>query len=215
MPYQVFNSHASEYDAWYDTEAGKAIFAMEVECLKPLLHSYSRPYLEIGVGSGRFAQALGIEYGVDPAPALVQMAKARGVKVTEATGEQLPFPNEMFGGLLIAFTLCFLDDPQKALEEAWRVLQPEGRLVLGLILRNSPWADFYAHKGKEGHPIYSMARFFSKEEVENLLQMSGFKVLDYRSTLFQPPGQSTYHIEKPVDGYFREAGFVAIRSRRQ
>src|SRR4030042_934182 len=171
MPYHVFDSHASEYDAWYDTEAGKAISAMEVECLKPLLHGYGRPYLEVGVGSGRFAQALGIEYGVEPAPALVRMAKARGVKVTEATGEELPFPDEMFGGILMAFTLCFLDKPQKALEEAWRVIEPEGGLVLGLILRDSPWAEFYADKGREGHPIYSKARFLSKEEIENLLHV--------------------------------------------
>src|SRR4030043_1450095 len=169
MPYQVFNSHASQYDAWYDTEAGKAIFAMEVECLKPFLHRHNRPHLEVGVGSGRFAQALGVEYGVEPAPALVQKARARGVKVTEATGEELPFPNEMFGGILMAFTLCFLDNPQKAFQEAGRVLQPEGGLVLGLILRNSPWAEFYSAKGRQGHPIYSKARFLAKEDVENLL----------------------------------------------
>ncbi len=215
MPYQVFDSHASEYDAWYDTEAGKAIFAMEVDCLKPLLHSYSRPYLEVGVGSGRFAQALGIEYGVEPAPALAHMAKARGVKVTEATGEELPFPDKMFGGLLMAFTLCFLDNPQKALQEAWRVLQPEGGLVLGLILRDSPWAEFYAKKGKEGHPIYSQARFFSKDEVEHLLRLSGFKELRYRSVLFQPPGLSIYHTEKPTEGYFKDASFVSIVCQKQ
>ena len=215
MPYKVFDNRAGEYDAWYDTEAGKAIFAMELECIKPFLQRYSRPYLEVGVGSGRFAQALEIEYGVEPAPALAHMAKARGIKVTEATGEELPFPDEMFGGLLMAFTLCFLDNPQKALQEAGRVIQPEGGLVLGLILRDSPWAEFYAGKSKEGHPIYSKARFLSQEEVENLLQMCGFKVLDYRSTLFQPPGQSTYQQESPVPGYFQSAGFVAIRSRRQ
>ena len=214
MPYHVFDSHASEYDAWYDTEAGKAIFAMEVDCLKPLLYGYGRPYLEVGVGSGRFAQALEIEYGVEPAPALAHMAIARGVKVTEATGEELPFPDEMFGGLLMAFTLCFLDDPQKALEEAWRVLQPEGGLVLGLILRDSPWGEFYTRKGREGHPIYSKARFFSKEDVENLLQMCGFKVPDYRSTLLQPPGRSTYQHESSVTGYFQSAGFVAIVSSK-
>jgi SAM-dependent methyltransferase len=214
VPYQVFDSRASEYDAWYDTEAGKAIFTMEVDCLKPLVHGYSRPYLEVGVGSGRFAQALGIDYGVDPAPALVHMAKTRGVKVTEATGEELPFPNEMFGGLLMAFTLCFIDKPQKALQQAWRVLQPQGGLVLGLIIRDSPWAEFYASKGRERHPIYSKARFLSKEEIENLLQMRGFKVLNYRSTLFQPPGQSTYQHESSVSGYFQSAGFVAIVSSK-
>ena len=100
MSYQVFDSHASEYDAWYDTEVGKAIFAMEVECLKPLLHRYSRPYLEVGVGSGRFAQALGIEYEVDPAPALVQMAKARGIKITKAQVRNCPFLTGCSEGLL-------------------------------------------------------------------------------------------------------------------
>ncbi len=77
MPYRVFDSHASEYDAWYDTEASKNIFAMEVDCLKPFLHRYKRPYLEIGAGSGRFAQALEIEYGVEPAPAMAQKARSQ------------------------------------------------------------------------------------------------------------------------------------------
>ena len=113
MSYEVFNRHASEYDAWYDTEAGKAIFDMELDCLKPLLHRYSKPYLKVGVGSGRFAQALEIELGVEPAPALARLAKTRGIKVIETTGEELPFPNKMFGGLLMAFTLCFVDNPQK------------------------------------------------------------------------------------------------------
>lgn len=214
MPYDVFNKHASEYDAWYDTGVGKAIFAMEVDCLKTLLQRFGRPYLEIGVGSGRFAETLGIEYGIDPAPAMSQMAKARGIKVTEVTGEELPFPDKMFDGLLIAFTFCFLDKSQKVLQEAWRVLQPEGGLVLGLILRDSPWGEFYIKKGKEGHPIYSKARFFSKVEVEGLLQQSGFKVLEYRSTLFQPPGQKNYRHESPVSGYQQTAGFVALVSSK-
>ncbi|MFC2013893.1 class I SAM-dependent methyltransferase [Chloroflexota bacterium] len=215
MSYEVFDNYASEYDAWYDTEVGKAIFAMEIDCLKPLLHRFGRPYLEIGVGSGRFAEALGIECGIDPAPAMLQMAKARGVKVIEATGEELPFPDKMFGGLLIAFTLCFLDNPRKVLQEAWRVLQPRGGLVLGLIPRDSPWGEFYIKKGKEGHPIYSKARFFSKVEVEDLLQQSGFKVLEYRSTIFQRPGRSSYHTENPIDYFLGSAGFIGIGSRKQ
>lgn len=215
MSYQVFNSHASEYDAWYDTEVGKAIFAMEMDCLNPLLHRYTKPFLEVGVGSGRFAQSLGIEYRVEPAPALARMAIAKGIKVTEATGEGLPFPNKMFGALLMAFTLCFLDNPQKALEEAWRVLQPEGGLVLGLILRDSLWGEFYGRKGREGHIIYSKAKLFSKEEVENLLEICGFKVLDYHSTLIQPSGQSTYYPESPVSGCGQSAGFVVVNSQKQ
>jgi ubiquinone/menaquinone biosynthesis C-methylase UbiE len=215
MPYQVFDAHADKYDAWYDTKVGKAIFAVEVDCLKPLIHRLNRPYLEVGLGSGRFAQALSVEYGVDPTLAMLRMAKARGIQVAKATGEELPFPDRMFGGVLIALTLCFVNDPRRVLQEVWKVLQPKGGLVLGFIPQASPWADFYASKGKEGHPIYSKARFFSKGEMEDLLQLSGFKVLDYCSTLFQPPGQDRYHPERQVFGYRKSAGFVAIGSRKQ
>ena len=214
MAHQAFDRRASEYDAWYDTEAGRAIFSMEVECLQPLLQTYSRPYLEIGVGSGRFAQALGIEHGVEPAPSLGRIARLRGVGVTEAAGEGLPFRGEVFGAALTALTLCFVDSPLEVLQEAWRVLKPGGGLVLGLILRGSPWAEFYTRMGREGHPIYSRARFFSRNEVEGLLRRSGFAMPKYRSTLFQPPGQDAYRHESTISSFRRLAGFVAIASAK-
>jgi SAM-dependent methyltransferase len=215
MSYQAFNAHAGEYDSWFDSKAGSAIFAMEVDCLKPLLRKYKRPYLEVGTGSGRFAQALGIEYGVDPAPALLGMARARGIKVLEVRGEELPFPDKMFGGILIAFTLCFVSNPARVLHEAWRVLRDGGGLVLGLILKDSPWAEFYISRGKEGHPIYNKTQFFSKDEMERLLHQSRFADFKYRSILLQPPGQSNYQLEYPINSYRKSAGFTTIVSLKQ
>jgi len=215
MSYQAFDTHADEYDAWFDNEPGAAIFAMEVECLQPLLHSHYRPYLEVGVGSGRFAQALGIEYGVDPALALLKKAKARGIRVKRASGEKLPFSSGSFGGILIALTLCFVDDPLQVLREVYRVLMPNGGLVLGLILKESPWARFYIDKAEEGHYIYSKARFFSKDEVESLLHLSGFENFQYRSVLFQPPGQGSYHFERPLSACLKSSGFTAISARKR
>ncbi len=215
MSYQAFNTYADEYDTWFDSEPGATIFAMELACLQPLLHSYPRPYLEVGVGSGRFAQALGIEYGVEPAPALLKKASARGLEVKRASGEKLPFLDSSFGGILIALTLCFVDDPAQVLREVSRMLTPEGGLVLGLILKDSPWAELYAAKAREGHPIYSKARFFPGDKVENLLKQSGFDEVQYRSILFQPPGLSSYHHEQPIDSYIESAGFVAIGSRKR
>lgn len=95
------------------------------------------------------------------------------------------------------------------------MLMPHGEVVLGLILKDSPWARFYASKGKEGHPIYSRARFFSKDEVENLLQQCEFDLVQYRSVMFQPPGQSSYHLERPVSTYRKSAGFTGISSRKR
>ncbi len=210
MVRKTFNDYADRYDAWYETEAGKTTFAMEVDCLKPFLHRYSHPYLEIGVGSGRFAQALGVEYGLDPAPAMLRIAATRGIKVIGGYGEKLPFHDIFFGGVLIVFALEAVDEPDKVLREAWRVLSPQGGLVMGLLLKGSPWVEFYEAKAKGGRSIYSRVRFFSKRGIESILQKAGFNIVQYQSTLFQPPGQITYQHETSVSGYFKSAGFVAI-----
>ncbi|MFO7650004.1 MAG: hypothetical protein R6X13_01500, partial [bacterium] len=65
MSSSPFDAIAAQYDAWYDGK-GKAAFATELAALRPLLARLPRPWLEVGVGTGRFAQALGIPLGIDP-----------------------------------------------------------------------------------------------------------------------------------------------------
>ncbi|MDP6667876.1 MAG: methyltransferase domain-containing protein, partial [Dehalococcoidia bacterium] len=62
-------------------------------------------------------------------------------------------------GVIFVFTLCFVDDAPGVLRESKRVLRPDGELVLGVIPRDTQWADEYTHRGREGHPIYSAAHF--------------------------------------------------------
>lgn len=91
--------------------------------------------------------------------------RPRDIKVWSASGEKLSFPDRKLGGVLIAVTLCFVDNPVRVLLEVSRVLISNGGLVLGLILKESSWAEFYAKKGKERHPIYSRAQFFSNAKI--------------------------------------------------
>ena len=73
-----FGDLALDYDAWFEKE-GKLIFAIEVSAFHEVLPSLPKPWLEVGVGSGRFARALGIETGVDPSIRLLGMARRRGI----------------------------------------------------------------------------------------------------------------------------------------
>jgi len=107
----TFDEYVEQYEAWYNSPKGKALLATEVACLRPMLARFPRPYLEIGVGSGRFAQALGIEYGLDRSGGSLAITRGRGVQVAAGTGEALPFRDARFGGVLITFTLCFIHDP--------------------------------------------------------------------------------------------------------
>ncbi|GAG25857.1 unnamed protein product, partial [marine sediment metagenome] len=106
----AFDELAQEYDAWFDGE-GKVIFAMEVQALQEVLPSLPEPWLEVGVGSGRFAQALGIKTGIDPSVNLVEMARKRKLNTFLSRGERIPFGEEAFGTVFLIVTLCFVDSP--------------------------------------------------------------------------------------------------------
>ena len=205
---QPFDTLAPAYDAWFEKE-GKLIFAIEVKAFQEVLPLLPKPWLEVGVGSGRFAQALGIETGIDPSARLLEMARRRGITGFLARGEQQFFNEETFGTVFLIVTLCFVDLPLAVLREAHRVLETGGKVALGLVLRESPWGQFYEAKKREGHHFYRYATFYSYQEVAEFLERSGFAIEKVVSTLFQRPGKVT-KMEPPRDGFFLDAGFTVI-----
>ena len=171
--------------------------------------SLPEPRLEIGVGSGRFARALGIGTGVDPSARLLDIAGKRGIKTIQGRGEEELFPEASFGTVFLIVTLCFVASPRAVLREAHRILRPGGKVVLGLVLRESPWGEFYARKKEQGHRFYKHATFYTYEEITGLLEQAGFTAERTVSTLFQEPGR-VHGAEEPRQGYSPDAGFTII-----
>ncbi|HAS05189.1 MAG TPA: class I SAM-dependent methyltransferase [Dehalococcoidia bacterium] len=211
--FNIFNNLADEYDKWFDKQ-GKLIFANEVAAFKNILPLLPKPWLEIGVGSGRFAWALGIEKGVEPSFKMAEIARNRGIDVFVASGDDTRFEEETFGAVFLIVTLCFLDSPLPVLKEANRILKKDGKLALGLVLKESPWGQFYLQKKAEGHRFYKYANFYSFNEVTELLSQSGFNYADTISTLFQKPCNVKL-VEESRDGYYPEAGFTIMTAGKK
>jgi SAM-dependent methyltransferase len=207
-----FDDLTSVYDAWFDRE-GKPVFAIEVLAFHEVLPSLPKPWLEVGVGSGRFAQVLGIETGIDPSIKLLEMARERGIIGFLGWGEQELFDEESFGTVFLIVTLCFVDLPMDVLREANRILVPGGKIVLGLVLRKSPWGKFYQQKKKQGHRFYKYATFYRYDEIAKLLEQASFLIEQVISTLFQRPGK-VKRMELPERGYFPNAGFTIISASK-
>jgi SAM-dependent methyltransferase len=205
---RVFNSLASDYDAWFEKE-GRLIFASEVEALRRALPLLPKPWMEVGVGSGRFARALGIDIGLDPSSGLLKIARNRGISVFLGRGEEMPFPDGVFGTVFFFVTLCFVDSPEGILHEAARLLKSGGKVVLGMVLRESPWGQLYQAEKQRGHRFYKYARFYNYGEVDAFLRQAGFFIEKVLSTVFQNPGQVD-HVEEPQQGFSQEAGFAVI-----
>lgn len=210
---EAFSLHAEAYDKWFDEPQGRKIFELEVRAVRLLMRELTPPFLEIGAGSGRFGAALGIRSGVEPSEALLKMAQRRGIKVERAFGEKLPFPNGIFGGVFLLFTLCFVSEPSKVIAEAERVLKNDGRIIIGIINRESQWGRLYLKKKEQAHPIYRHARFFNVKEVAEILTSAGFSVEMYSSTLCNPPTMQPYEDEAHA-GLMEEAGFICIRAKK-
>ncbi len=209
----IFSTEAERYDAWFDSPEGRVLFENEVAVIRLLWHDEFRPALEVGVGTGRFAQTLGIEFGIDPAAGALRLAEARGIKVKQARGEALPFPDAAFGCVFMIATLCFASDPRGLLREAARVLRPEGLLLIGDIPRDSTWGKLYQRKKLEGHPFYRGARLYPMGEVEIMLHEATLSLVGFASTLIESqPGAP--RPETARLGQAADAGFVCLLARK-
>lgn len=208
----IFDQAADRYDAWYDSPTGALIFASELDAIQPLVADAGHPWLEVGVGTGRFAAALGVEYGVDPASNALTVAANRGIDVAIGRAEQLSFDDAQFGAVLFVATLCFVADARAALTEARRVLQADGVLVLGTLPAEGRWAQRYSALARQGNPYYERARFFTRPELFSLLGAAGFQLTRLRTALFWDP-ESEPITEMAREGDDPQAGFLAVQAR--
>ena len=210
---EIFDAHMVEYDKWFESAEGSALFASEISAIRLLMTNLEHPFLEIGVGTGRFAKELAIDAGIDPSEQALTFAKKRGVKTQRATGEDIPFADASFGAVFILFTLCFVETPGKVLLEAARVLKPGGRVLVGIINRESAWGALSMRKKAEGHPLYRHARFYNAAELVAMLKAAGLNIEASASSLFQPPSNQTYR-EEARPGLSEDAGFICFRAQK-
>ena len=206
---EIFDTFALKYDQWFDKY--KFVYESEIIALKKFIPKNGNG-LEIGVGTGRFAVPLGIRTGVEPAHAMADIARRRGIDVYYAKGEKLPFSSESFSFILFVTTVCFLENPMESLREATRVLMPDGYIIIGMIDAASPLGKVY-EKTKTGSTFYRHARFYTVSQVTEWLKALEYKHIKTCQTIFHPIEEITT-LETVKRGY-GEGSFVAIAARKR
>lgn len=125
-----------------------------------------------------------------------------GYETVQSDIQYLPFPNEIFSGITIAFGIRNVENIKKALKEAIRVIKPGGRLLVleFSIPRNKLFNKIYkfyfnkilptignlisGDKGAYDYLPESVSHFPSKEEFTRWLRDVGFENVRFKDYTF-------------------------------
>ena len=205
MGYVFDFKDAQAFDQWHQEPQNQAIIDLQSRLMLDMLAPCEgQSVLDIGCGSGMSLEpftGMGLQLtGVDPSPYMLDFASAKlrhRVDLHRSYAEDLPFDDNSFNHAILNTTLEFVDDPQKALEEASRVAKD--KLFLGILNR-------YAFKGIErrvkgifNHSIYNRARFFSVWEIKHFMKdILGDAPMAWRTVcqLPSPTGKIASRIER-------------------
>lgn len=204
-----FDSHLDDYEQWFDEH--HFAYLSEIEAIRKVWPKKGNT-LEIGIGSGLFAQPLDISQGIEPSHAMREKAIQRELDVKEAVAESLPYPNESIDAALMVTTICFVNDPLQALREAARILKETGTLVIAYVDRESPVGQLYLQH-KEESLFYKDATFFSTEEIIVLLHEAGLRVTATYQTIAGNL-EKMNAVENPKTGY-GTGSFVVIGAEKK
>lgn len=220
-----FDAHASDYDAWYDTELGRYVDSVE----KGLVEELAEPAegeraLDIGCGTGNYTIWLAEKgltvTGLDESRAMLEVAAAKtagtdlAVEWVLGDASALPFQGEWFDLVVSVTAMEFVDDRKAVLRDAMCLLKPAGRLVVGLLTRDSPWGELYLRDAEERTDgVFTNAHFFTEEELPALLD-SPYAL---RKGLYHPPDldldrKAAEQLEGEKQALQEDgAGFFAVR----
>jgi SAM-dependent methyltransferase len=174
-----FDLYPDLYEEWFVRH--RYAFESEIDAIRDVLPPGCG--VEIGVGTGLFAERLGISDGVEPSAAMASLAAKRRVHVCRGVAEELPYHDGLFDFALMVTTICFVDDPRRAIMEMKRVVRTGGLVVQAFVDRDSPLGSQY-EQSKEQNVFYRDAVFYSVEDIIHELEKAGLDIRTVRQTVF-------------------------------
>lgn len=197
----AFKTGTDKYERWFQENIHA--YESELNALRTL--NIRGKSIEIGVGTGKFAYPLGIKLGIEPTEEMYQMALELGIDVICAEAEELPLVSAYFDWVLVVTTICFVNDPLKALYEIYRILRSGGHVAIAFVDKDTALGKKYLIK-KDKSDFYIDAEFYGAKEIEEMMIKAGFIDIKAVQTL---KDADLSHTEQPENGY-GQGGFAVL-----
>ena len=135
--------------------------------------------LEIGVGNGKHLQLYKTHKitGIDTSSGMLKLARKRqreGIDLLHMNGECLFFHDQSFDYVILSHVISVVGDPEKLLEEIYRVLKPGGKIF---ILNHFTPDNWLANIDKLLRAISGLFHFRSVFYIGDLSAIKNFRLL--------------------------------------
>lgn len=229
-------------DRWHTSEGDAvALLRRENETKSPWVISQisemgltAPQVLDIGCGGGFLTLAMmkvGFRCtGLDVSEDVLASGRARDpqklAKWVVGNALKLPFEDQSFDAVCIMDVLEHVNDPKKAVQEALRVLKPEGRFLFHTFNR-TPLAWLFAAKGldwfiqnSQTH-VHDWKMFIKPRELESWIQDEDFSVISWKGIhpRFRSVVKLLWTRKVPTDFEFGlggplQVGYLGVAERR-
>ena len=206
MIHNPFDIYAEDYEKWF--EENENVFQSEILALRKVIPE-GKKGIEIGIGGGIFAEQLGIEFGIDPSESMLELARKRNLSVINGYAENLPYSDCSFDFAAFITSIWFIENPDKAINEAYRILRKDGEIIIAFIDKHSRLGQIL-DKEKDKSKFYSVASFYSVSEIIRMIENNEFKISEIIQTLTDI---DSHLIEQPLKG-FGKGSFVVIKAKK-
>ena len=209
---KVFDKVAEVYDNWYEHPQGKQVFTAERNTID-LMIPFQGLGIEIGAGTGVFAQSLQGEYRdivcLDPSINMVSIAKKKMIHNVLGFGDYAPF-RCVFDFAYMVTVIEFLEDPVRTLLDIQRICKQNAPFTLLFINARSSWGAFYTELGSKGDPVFQHARLYRLDEILDVFEQVEYKIYQIKGTLASDPMDLEVNSDliDPSD----EAGVIIVRA---
>jgi len=135
-----------------------------------------RDVLEVACGSGQglgyLAKKAKSVIGGDCDDKLVKSAESNyegRIKIFKLDAHKLPFDNGAFDVIILYEALYYLQNPEKFVNEAYRVLRKDGLVIIGTV--NKDWSGY--------NPSPFSYKYYAAPEMNELLKNGGFSKIEF------------------------------------
>lgn len=208
---EVFDNYVEAYEAWYDKYP--EVYESELAAIREQLIKLPENIrgIEVGVGTGRFAQPLGIKEGIEPSEEMAKKAMNRNVEILKGVAENLPYGDLQFDFVLFV-TVCHLENIKLAIEQAHRVLKHKGSIIIGFLDKDQSIAKEYTER-RQYSTFFKNANFYTVNYIKKIVEEAGFKNLEFIQTLFGDLN-TIKEVQLPKTG-FGEGSFVVVKATKK